>query len=120
MVVPGLMGFCLYCVYNTIEDRTLYGGGAGKAAVFKMIYNYLTGREKEVIDAVKKEGSFRPSSWFPDEVKLAEGYISHGVKMGEGWLLTAEIVSSWSMRGSKTSSAPSPSAACPTTSSARG
>ena len=93
VVVPGLMGFCLYCVYNTIEDRTLYGGGAGKAAVFKMIYNYLTGREKEVIDAVKKEGSFRPSSWFPDEVKLAEGYISHGVKMGEGWLLTAEIVS---------------------------
>ena len=93
VVVPGLMGFCLYCVYNTIEDRTLYGGEAGKAAVFKMIYNYLTGREKEVIDAVKKEGSFRPSSWFPDEVKLAEGYISHGVKMGEGWLLTAEIVS---------------------------
>ena len=93
VVVPGLMGFCLYCVYNTMQGRTLYGGGAGKAAVFKMIYNYLTGREKEVIDAVKKEGSFRPSSWFPDEVKLAEGYISHGVKMGEGWLLTAEIVS---------------------------
>ena len=93
VVVPGLMGFCLYCVYNTIEDRTLYGGGAGKAAIFKVIYNYLVGREKEVIDAVKKEGSFRPSSWFPDEVKLAEGYISHGVKMGEGWLLTAEIVS---------------------------
>ena len=93
VVVPGLMGFCLYCVYNTIEDRTLYGGSAGKVALFKLIYNYLTGREKEVIDAVKKEGSFRPSSWFPDEVKLAEGYISHGVKMGEGWLLTAEIVS---------------------------
>ena len=93
VVVPGLMGFCLYCVYNTIEDRTLYGGSAGKVALFKLIYNYLTGREKEVIDAVKKEGSFRPSSWFPDEVKLAEGYISRGVKMGEGWLLTAEIVS---------------------------
>ena len=93
VVVPGLMGFCLYCVYNTIEDRTLYGGSAGKVALFKLIYRYLTGREKEVIDAVKKEGSFRPSSWFPDEVKLAEGYISRGVKMGEGWLLTAEIVS---------------------------
>ena len=93
VVVPGLMGFCLYCVYNTLEDRTLYGGGAGKTALFKVIYNYLVNREKEVIDAVKKEGSFRPSSWFPDEVKQAEGYISHGVKMGEGWLLTAEIVS---------------------------
>lgn len=93
VVVPGLMGFCLYCVYNTLEDRRLYGGNAAKTYAFKLAYDYLIKREKEVIQAVKKEGTFRPSTYFPDEVKMADGYIHRGVKMGEGWLLTAEIVS---------------------------
>ncbi len=93
VVVPGLMGFCLYCVYNTLEDKKLYGGSAVKTSAFKLAYQYLIGREKEVIDAVQKEGTFRPGTWFPDEVKMADGYIHRGVKMGEGWLLTAEIVS---------------------------
>ena len=92
VVVPGLMGFCLYCVYNTLEDRKLYGGNAAKTYAFKIAYDYLIKREKEVIEAVKKEGTFRPSTYFPDEVKMADGYIHRGVKMGEGWLLTAEIV----------------------------
>ena len=93
VVVPGLMGFCLYCVYNTLEDRKLYGGNAAKTYAFKIAYDYLVKREKEVIETVKKEGTFRPSAYFPDEVKMADGYIHRGVKMGEGWLLTAEIVS---------------------------
>ena len=93
VVVPGLMGFCLYCVYNTLEDRRLYGGNAAKTYAFRLAYDYLVKREKEVIQAVKKEGTFRPSAYFPDEVKMADGYIHRGVKMGEGWLLTAEIVS---------------------------
>ncbi len=93
VVVPGLMGFCLYCVYNTLEDRQLYGGNAVKTGAFKLAYRYLAKREKEVIQAVKKEGTFRPSAYFPDEVKMVDGYIHRGVKMGEGWLLTAEIVS---------------------------
>ena len=29
---------------------------------------------------------------FEDTVRLAEGYIHNGVKMGEGWLLTAEML----------------------------
>ncbi len=93
VVVPGLMGFCLYCVYNTLEDKKLYGGSTAKTAAFKVAYQYLTGREKEVMDAIKKDGTFRAGTWFPDEVKMADGYIHRGVKMGEGWLLTAEIVS---------------------------
>ena len=93
VVVPGLMGFCLYCVYNTLQDRKLYGGNAAKTYAFKIAYDYLVKREKEVIETVKKEGTFRPSAYFPDEVKMADGYIHRGVKMGEGWLLTAEIVS---------------------------
>jgi len=45
-----------------------------------------------VIDAINQQGSFRPGGYFPHTVSLTRGYIGHGVKMGEGWLLTAEML----------------------------
>ena len=33
-----------------------------------------------------------PPTLFSETLKFREGYISEGVKMGEGWLLTAEMV----------------------------
>ncbi len=91
-VVPGLMAFLLYCVYNGIEDRQLYGGSIGKAAGSEILFRYLVGKQKEVVRAIRKEGSFAAPTLFSETVRLADGYISRGVKMGEGWLLTAEMV----------------------------
>ncbi len=93
VVVPGLLGFVLYCVYNTMEDRKLYGGDAVKASLYRAAYHYLVSRERKIIQLIQEQGVFRPQTWFPELVKLADGYISRGVKMGEGWLLTAEILS---------------------------
>ncbi len=93
VVVPGLLGFVLYCVYNNMEDHVLYGGGAMKARIYRVVYDYLCRREKEIIDLIREQGVFQPQTWFPETVRLADGYIGHGVKMGEGWLLTAEILS---------------------------
>ena len=91
-VVPGLMAFLLYCVYNGIEDQKLYGGSVKNAFGSEVLYRYLVGKQKQVIRAVQKEGSFAAPSPFSETLKLADGYISRGVKMGEGWLLTAEMV----------------------------
>ena len=41
---------------------------------------------------IKENGRFRPGTPFSHTVKLTKGYISHGCKMGEGWLLTAEML----------------------------
>ena len=41
---------------------------------------------------MEKQGSFTPPTPFEQTVELIEGYISPGVKMGEGWLLTAEML----------------------------
>ena len=92
VVVPGLLGFVLYCVYNTLEDRELYGGERLKASVYGLVYRYLVSRERDVIELIKEQGVFRPQTWFPETVKLVDGYIGRGVKMGEGWLLTSEIL----------------------------
>ena len=45
-----------------------------------------------MIAAIKKEGSFQAQTPFDETVTLCEPYINHGVKMGEGWLLTSEIL----------------------------
>jgi len=91
-VVPGLLDFLLYCVYNGIEDQALYGGSKGKTIANRVLYKMLADKQKGIIRAIKRESSFNPPSCFDDTVKLSEGYISHGVKMGEGWLLTAEMI----------------------------
>ncbi len=92
VVVPGLLDFCLYCVYNGIEDFMLYGKDRGRYAANRLAYAFLCRKKRDMIDIIEKEGSFEAPTPFETTVKLAEGYISNGAKMGEGWLLTAEML----------------------------
>ncbi|MBQ7936032.1 MAG: 2-hydroxyacyl-CoA dehydratase [Clostridia bacterium] len=91
-VVPGLMDFLLYCVYNSLVDHQLYGKGFWQYQGMKLAYRYLCNKKHHLIAAMKEEGHFTPPTPFEETVKMAEGYISHGTKMGEGWLLTAEML----------------------------
>lgn len=45
-----------------------------------------------MLNAVKKDGEFRVLSSFDHTQTLIKDYISVGGKMGEGWLLTAEML----------------------------
>lgn len=93
VVMPGLLDFCLYCVYNQLNDQKLYGGQVPiKAWIFEKAYQFLVKKQADVIDAITKNGVFRSGGYFPETVAAVRGYISHGVKMGEGWLLTAEML----------------------------
>jgi len=91
VVVPGLLDFCLYCVYNGIVDQKLYGGKVIRTAVTKVVYKYLTGMQKKMYETVKKHGVFSAPLGFDEKKDLTETYIGQGVKMGEGWLLTSEM-----------------------------
>ncbi len=92
VTVPGLLDFCLYCVYNNIMDNTLYGKGKAKQPVMKWVYKYLLGKQKDMIDMIKENSDFEPPTPFDHTVTLINGYIGIGTKMGEGWLLTAEML----------------------------
>lgn len=92
VVVPGLLDFCMYCVYNGLVDQDLYGGSRTKYQISKFAYRYLLKKQKDVIAAIQRQGIFQAQTPFDKTATLSEPYINHGVKMGEGWLLTAEIL----------------------------
>lgn len=89
--LPGIMGFMLFKVDNRLEDIKLYGGNKIKFNVVKMLMDYFTKLETSLIESVKKYGFVPPSS-YQHTKSLVKGVIGFGSKMGEGWLLTAEML----------------------------
>ncbi len=92
VVIPGLMDFCLYCVYNNMLDHQLYGMQTLAQPAYHAAYRYLVSKERDMIDAIAAHGRFTPPTLFTHTISLVQGTISMGVKMGEGWLLTAEML----------------------------
>jgi len=91
-VVPGLIDFILYCIYSRIVDVDLYGGSKLGRMVCKVLLNYIEERQKDMIAALERSGRFRAPGAFEDLHEMVRGYLGQGNKMGEGWLLTAEML----------------------------
>ena len=89
--LPGLMGFAQYCVYNMSETARLYGGTFIEKNVSDWVLKIIEKTEGIMIRVMDENGFHAPLP-FRELVKLADGIISTGDKMGEGWLLTAEMV----------------------------
>lgn len=92
VVVPGLIDFCLYTVYNNIEDTRLYGMRKLQVGAWKFAYRFLNQKVRDLIEIIKEESDFDPPTPFEHTASLVDGCIHHGTKMGEGWLLTAEML----------------------------
>ena len=88
--VPGIMGFALFKIDNRLEDYKLYGGSKLKFNVLSEAMKYLTKMESYIINSAKNHGFLPPSSYAHTK-ELIKGMIGYGNKMGEGWLLTAEM-----------------------------
>lgn len=91
VMVPGLYGFILYSLYNNIYDHEIYGRSKKAATFSKLVIWYLQRREKIMIKAMKNT-KFTPMNLFKHTKDLSDGVLHHGTKMGEGWLLTAEMM----------------------------
>ena len=89
--LPGLMGFVQYCIYNFSETARLYGGNVFTLNASSLLLGILEKMEGVMIDALRQNGFHAPMP-FRELVRQADGVISTGDKMGEGWLLTAEMV----------------------------
>lgn len=89
--VPGIMSFALFKVDNRLEDIKLYGGSKIKYKVIEMLFNYLLKMENILIEKAAAYGFNTPSGYY--KLKgLVKDVIGYGNKMGEGWLLTAEML----------------------------
>ena len=92
VMVPGILGFMIFKVDNRLEDIRLYGGNPAKKQLCTVLMWYFAKYEKYLIDAVKKFPQFVAPSPYTHLKKLAGEVIGYGCKMGEGWLLTAEMM----------------------------
>ena len=90
--MPGLMGFIQYCIVNGTVDRDLYGGNRLVRGAYQTVLDFTTAREKLMIAAIKRHPNLHAPGLFAHTVTLADGFIGLGAKMGEGWLLTSEMV----------------------------
>ena len=90
--VPGILNFALFKVDNRLEDIKLYGGNPVKFAVVKMLMDYLLQMQQILIAAVKKRPCFEAPLTYAHTKSLVKNVIGYGNKMGEGWLLTAEML----------------------------
>ena len=91
-VVPGLTDFIIFKIFNRVSDVDLYGGKWIKKAACKAFMAYIEGCQKDMIEALERSGRFRAPGTFRQLHSLVKGYLGDGNKMGEGWLLTAEML----------------------------
>lgn len=90
-VVPTLLEFVLYCAANTETNSKLYDYKNFKTLAFGLGYKFLHSKQMQMIRVMKKHGEFIPPHDFEELRAAADKYISQGVSMGEGWMITAEM-----------------------------
>lgn len=90
--VPGILNFALFKVDNRLEDIKLYGGNPAKFTVVKALMDYLLKMQNILIEAVKTDEKFLAPAPYAHTKSLVKDVIGYGNKMGEGWLLTAEML----------------------------
>jgi len=91
-VVPGLTDFIIFKCDNRVVDHQLYGGKFATFVGAGFLKWYCMKLQKYMIEAVKRYPEFRAPCTFEHLKKLVKGYLGYGNKMGEGWLLTAEML----------------------------
>ena len=91
-MLPGLLNFMLFKVDNRLEDHKLYGGNNIKYFVVSGFMDLLLRMEHIMLEVLAKHPQFTAPSSYHHLKALVKDIIGYGNKMGEGWLLTAEMV----------------------------
>lgn len=90
-VLPSLNEFLLYCLYNFIQDHDYYGFHRLSIPFWRFLYRYALKLGRDASKAL--EGTtFTPYDDFDDIRKAGKEVVDLGVKMGEGWVIPAEMV----------------------------
>lgn len=90
-VVLPMLDFFLFKLDYRAHEVTLYGGKKIKALVIEAIIRYIETR-RQWINALMEKSRYRNLGHFDMLKTCAAGIAGRGNRMGEGWLLTAEMV----------------------------
>ncbi|GHV54997.1 2-hydroxyglutaryl-CoA dehydratase [Deltaproteobacteria bacterium] len=91
-VLPGIMDFVLYCLYDKIFDYNNLAGSWRAHAVSRFSIATLELYRTSMRIGLALSKRFTTPGSFRNLRKKTEGLISAGHQTGEGWLLTAEMV----------------------------
>ena len=90
-ITPSMMDFFLYTFDSSRYDIFKYGGRKIIAMIYRFLIFFIEYRKGKVRRVQRKYG-YREAANYYTLRKLAKGYLSHAMHVGEGWLLTAEMV----------------------------
>jgi len=90
--MPGLLDFFMASCCCSMSDYTLLGMNRTRYLVMKTALKLIMGIQKDIITMINADGTFHAPTPFNETMAMIDGYISEGVKMGEGWLLPAEML----------------------------
>lgn len=91
-VVPDLMDFMNYSVYNGEYKYKFLGAGRKSALIAKLGVKAIRLIRKPAIEALQKSKRFESPMKIEKVAELAKPFLSLGNQYGEGWFLTGEMV----------------------------
>lgn len=91
-VVPDLLNFMLYSLYNTTFKEKYLGAKKSNTIIANIAIKFIENYRKDMNIALKNSKRFEPVTDIQTLGALAEPIVSLCNQTGEGWFLTAEIV----------------------------
>jgi predicted nucleotide-binding protein (sugar kinase/HSP70/actin superfamily) len=92
VMIPPLMDFLYYGTDNAKLDRHYYGHLFFTSIFTQIMLHVMFGIENQMREAIRKYPEFTVPSPYAKAKEYDKGVLDYGVKMGEGWLLTAEML----------------------------
>ena len=91
-VVPDLMDFMNYCIYNNDYRHEFLGKGWSSSAVARFGVDAIRALRAPALSALRHSRRFDPPMPIEKVAALAKPFLSIGNQYGEGWFLTGEMV----------------------------
>ncbi len=90
--IPGIMSFICFKIDNRIEDIGLYGGNFFKKKICELLLGLVKKIEGVMQSVLDEYPQYEKPATYEELKEMVRDVIGYGAKMGEGWLLTAEMV----------------------------
>ena len=93
VIVPDLINFFLYTAYDDCVKYKLLAGSLANKIKSKIFIHIVEQYRKTLEKALHSSKNFNPPESLKELIALAKDHVSLGNITGEGWLLTAEMIS---------------------------
>ncbi len=91
VITPNILDFFQYTFDSSRHDILKYGGRKIVAMTYRFFIWFIEYRRNKVRKLLKKNG-FRPFTSYYELREMGHDMLDHAMHVGEGWLLTAEMI----------------------------